>query len=68
MLKNDNTTLEIEQQTLRELTKRLKKEIQLGILMDEEIEKQIEAAKQRGEDEDKVRFITEEVLSRCASG
>ncbi|WP_342549490.1 toxic anion resistance protein [Paenibacillus sp. FSL P2-0089] len=62
VLKNDNTTLEIEQQTLRELTKRLKKEIQLGILMDEEIEKQIEAAKQRGEDEDKVRFITEEVL------
>lgn len=62
MLKNDNTTLEIEQQTLRELTKRLKKEIQLGILMDEEIEKQIEAAKQRNEDEDKVRFITEEVL------
>ncbi|MEK4328865.1 toxic anion resistance protein [Paenibacillus sp. FSL R7-0297] len=62
VLKNDNTTLEIEQQTLRELTKRLKKEIQLGILMDQEIETQIEAAKQRSEDEDKIRFITEEVL------
>ncbi|QUL57641.1 toxic anion resistance protein [Paenibacillus tritici] len=62
VLKNDNTTLEIEQQTLRELTKRLGKEIQLGILMDQEIEKQIEAARQRSEDEDKVRFITEEVL------
>ncbi|WP_340023213.1 toxic anion resistance protein [Paenibacillus sp. FSL K6-1096] len=62
VLKNDNTTLEIEQQTLRELTKRLKKEIQLGMLMDQEIEKQIEAARQRSEDEDKVRFITEEVL------
>ena len=62
VLRNDNTTLELEQQTLRELTKRLQKEIQLGILMDAEIETQIEAAKQRNEDENKVRFITEEVL------
>lgn len=62
VLRNDNTTLEIEQQTLRDLTKRLQKEIQLGMLMDTEIESQIEAAKVRGESEDKVRFITEEVL------
>lgn len=62
VLKNDNTTLEIEQQTLRELTRRLKKEIRLGILMDQEIERQIEAARTRSEDEDKIRFITEEVL------
>ncbi len=61
-LKNDNTTLEIEQQTLRELTKKLQKEIQLGMLMDESIESQIEAAKLRNEDPDKIRFITEEVL------
>lgn len=62
VLKNDNTTLEFEQQALRELTKRLQKEIQLGMLMDEEIETQIEAAKLRSESEDKIRFITEEVL------
>ena len=61
-LKNDNTTLEIEQQTLRDLTKKLQKEIQLGLLMDESIESQIEAAKLRNEDPDKIRFITEEVL------
>ncbi|MGF7047348.1 uncharacterized protein YaaN involved in tellurite resistance [Paenibacillus sp. DS2015] len=61
-LKNDNTTLEIEQQTLRDLTKKLQKEIQLGMLMDESIDSQIEAAKQRSEDPDKIRFITEEVL------
>ncbi|MBE1447361.1 toxic anion resistance protein [Paenibacillus sp. OAS669] len=61
-LKNDNTTLEIEQQEIRELTKRLRKEIQLGMLMDESIEAQIEAAKLRDEDSDKIRFITEEVL------
>jgi len=62
VLRNDNTTLEFEQQALRELTKKLQKEIQLGVLMDEEIESQIEAAKQREESEDKIRFITEEVL------
>ncbi|MRN52307.1 toxic anion resistance protein [Paenibacillus monticola] len=62
VLKNDNTTLEIEQQTLRDLTKKLQKEIQLGILMDHEIEQQIEAAKSRSESEEKIRFITEEVL------
>ncbi|OAB44762.1 toxic anion resistance protein [Paenibacillus glacialis] len=61
-LKNDNTTLEIEQQNLRDLTKKLQKEIQLGVLMDESIESQIEAAKLRNEDPDKIRFITEEVL------
>lgn len=62
VLKNDNTTLEFEQQALRELTKKLQKEIQLGMLMDQEIETQLEAAKPRDEDEEKVRFITEEVL------
>lgn len=61
-LVNDNTTLSFEQQALRDLTKRLEKEIQLGMLMDVEIESQIEAAKARNEDENKVRFITEEVL------
>ncbi|MGG1552777.1 toxic anion resistance protein [Paenibacillus ferrarius] len=62
ILKNDNTTLELEQQAIRELTKKLQKEIQLGTMMDASIEVQIEAAKQRGEDPDKIRFITEEVL------
>ncbi|WP_059170449.1 toxic anion resistance protein [Bacillus sp. FJAT-27445] len=61
-LKNDNTTLQIEQQGLRDLTKILRKEIELGSLMDEAIEAQIEQAKTRGEDPDKIRFITEELL------
>lgn len=62
VLKNDNTTLEFEQQSLRELTKKLQKEIQLGMLMDQEIEAQLDAAKLRNEDEERVKFITEEVL------
>jgi uncharacterized protein YaaN involved in tellurite resistance len=61
-LKNDNTTLEIEQLALRDLTKKLKKEIELGSLMDDSIQSQIEAAQSRNEDPEKIRFITEEVL------
>ncbi len=61
-LKNDNITLEIEQQALRDLTRKLMKEIQLGTLMDESIETQIEAAKSRNEDPERVKFVTEEVL------
>jgi len=61
-LKNDNTTLELEQQTLRSLTKILEKEIKLGTLMDESIEAQIEQAKRNEEDPEKIRFIMEEVL------
>lgn len=62
ILKNDNITLEIEQQALRDLTKKLMKEIQLGTLMDASIEMQIDAAKARDEAPEKVRFVTEEVL------
>ncbi len=61
-LKNDNTTLEIEQQGLRELTKKLTKEIELGALMDEAIANQIEAAKANNEDPEKIAFISEEIL------
>ncbi|WP_168120811.1 toxic anion resistance protein [Paenibacillus sp. HB172176] len=61
-LRNDNTTLEIEQQSLRDLTKKLQKEIELGTLMDASIEQQMEAAKRRNEDPEKIRFITEEVM------
>ena len=61
-LKNDNTTLYIEKQAMSDLTKKLMKEIQLGTLMDESIEKQIDAAKARNEDPEKIKFVTEEVL------
>ena len=61
-LKNDNTTLYIEKQAMSDLTKKLMKEIQLGTLMDESIEKQIDAAKARNENPEKIKFVTEEVL------
>ncbi|MHC1683051.1 MAG: toxic anion resistance protein [Clostridiaceae bacterium] len=61
-LKNDNTTLEIEEVALRDITKKLMKEIEMGTLMDESIENQIQLARSRNEDEDKIRFISEEIL------
>ena len=60
-LKNDNTTLEIERQTLRDLTKKLTKEVEMGVLMDESIAKDIENANTRNENPEKIKFITEEV-------
>ncbi|PGL71050.1 toxic anion resistance protein [Bacillus sp. AFS055030] len=62
ILENDNTTLELEQHSLRMLSKTLEKEIKLGTLMDESIENQIEKAKIEGVDQEKIKFITEEVL------
>ncbi len=61
ILKNDNTTLEIEQLSLRDLTKKLTKEIEMGTMMDEAISNQVELAKARNEDPEKIKFITEEI-------
>lgn len=61
-LKNDNTTLDLEEESLRELTKKLNAEIMLGMAMDEQVSAQIEQAKENGEDEEKVKFVTEEIL------
>ena len=60
-LKNDNVTLEIERQTLRDLTKKLGKEVEMGTLMDESIASQVDMAKARSEDPEKIKFITEEI-------
>lgn len=61
-LKNDNTTLDLEEESLRELTKKLNMELRLGMAMDEEITRRIEEAKAIGENEEKIKFVTEEVL------
>ncbi|MDR1805244.1 MAG: toxic anion resistance protein [Clostridium sp.] len=61
-LKNDNTTLELEQEGLRELTLRLNKEIALGMAMDECIEQKIAEAQASGGSEEQIRFVQEELL------
>jgi uncharacterized protein YaaN involved in tellurite resistance len=67
-LETDNTTLEIEQQAIRILTKKLKKEILIATVMDEEIEKQIKSARARNEDQEKIIFVTEDVLFPLRKG
>lgn len=61
-LEDDNKTLVSEQKVIRTLTKKLHKEVQLGTWMAEELEEQIEAASDRNEDPEKIRYIKEEIL------
>lgn len=61
-LKNDNTTLEIEQLALRDLTKKLGQQVELGMKMDEAITAAVEKAKIENVDEERIKFIEEEVL------
>lgn len=61
-LKNDNTTLDIEEESLRELTKKLNNELELAMAMDEQISARLEIAKSEGIEEEKYKFITEEIL------
>lgn len=61
-LKNDNTTLALEEQNLRELTKKISKEIEMGSLMDDCIASKIEEAQVQGVEPEKIRFVQEEIL------
>ena len=61
-LKNDNTTLDIEEEALRELTKKLNNELALAMAMDEEISNRLEDEKSKGIEEEKLKFIQEEIL------
>ena len=61
-LKNDNTTLDLEEDSLREMTKKLNMELALGMEMDAQITAQIQQAERDGADENKIRFVSEEIL------
>ncbi|MCL2163422.1 MAG: toxic anion resistance protein [Oscillospiraceae bacterium] len=61
-LKNDNTTLALEEQQLRELTRKIAKEIEMGALMDDCISAKIEEAQEQNADPDIIRFVQEEIL------
>ena len=62
VLKRDNTTLEVEQLALRDLTKKLSQQIELGMYMDESISNAIDKAKTENVDEERIKFIEDEVL------
>lgn len=61
-LQSDNVTLEIEQQSLRDLTKKLNAQIEYCIAMDEQISAQIDQMKVTNGDPDKIKFLEEEIL------
>ena len=62
ILQNDNTTLVVEENNLREVTNKLLADIELGKQMDESIEMQIQNAELQGVDPEKISFVKEEVL------
>ncbi len=62
ILKNDNVTLEIEEMSLKKITSRLSKEIELGAQMNDEITKILQNSSANNIDEEKYKFISEEIL------
>jgi uncharacterized protein YaaN involved in tellurite resistance len=62
VLQNDNVTLLNEEKYLRETTKNLLADIELGKQMDASIEAQIEQAERDGVDPEKIAFVREEIL------
>ncbi|WP_432645561.1 toxic anion resistance protein [Methanobrevibacter sp.] len=62
VLQNDNTTLLNEENYLRDITNKLLADIELAKQMDESIEAQIQTAEIEGIDEEKVKFVREEIL------
>lgn len=61
-LVNDNVTLELEQNSMREITKKLMQQIELGNQLDIRVSNAIENAKVSGENQEKIKFIEEEIL------
>jgi uncharacterized protein YaaN involved in tellurite resistance len=62
VLKNDNTTLAIEQQNLRGFTKKLMQEAEMAALMDTAISVRLDRAQDENEEDERVRFVQEEIL------
>lgn len=61
-LKNDNVTLEIEQNTMREVTRDMIQKIELGGQLDAYLSNALENAKASGENGEKVKFVEEEIV------
>ena len=61
-LRDDNTTLELEQASMRELTKQLNQKIALGQELDDYLTEQIGRQRDLHGDSEKVKFVEEEIL------
>lgn len=62
ILKNDNTTLEIEQANMRDITKQLMQKIELGSQLDSYLTNAAENAKAAGDDPERIKFVEEEII------
>ena len=62
VLQDDNVTLEFEQASLRDLTKQLNRKMQMGEELDRYLTANIDRLRSEGGDEEKLKFIEEEVL------
>lgn len=62
ILKNDNTTLEIEQAAMRDLTKQLTQKIELGSQLDSYLTNAVENARASGDSEERIKFVEEEII------
>lgn len=61
-LKNDNVTLELEQENMRETAKDMTGKIELGSQLDAYLSNAVENAKVSGQNPDKVQFVEEEII------
>ncbi len=61
-LRDDNTTLELEQAAMRDLTKQLNQKIVLGQELDDYLTEQINHQRAINGDSEKIKFIEEEIL------
>ncbi len=62
ILKNDNTTLEIEQASMRDLTKQLTQKIELGSQLDNHLKNAVENAKASNEPSERIQFVESEII------
>lgn len=61
-LKHDNTTLELEQKSMRELTKQLNEKVEMGTQLDAYLSEAIAKAKLEDVDPERIKFVEEEIL------
>ena len=58
----DNTTLELEEASMRDLTKKLSEKVDIAMQLDRSLSAEIERRKAKNEDEKLIKFVEEEVL------
>ena len=61
-LKNDNVTLELEEDAMRNLTKQLNQQIEMATDLDNYLTAEVEKARAEMADPDRIKFVEEEII------